>query len=164
MKIRYFISGITLITLIVYMGVTKHDFINYDDDVNIYNNPYFHPVNLSNTLHFWKSTYEHLYIPLTYTVWAIEGKFSNALTSTSTERKLNPRVYHTTNLIIHILNVLIVFAILCLLVENNWAACAGALLFSLHPIQVETVAWASGLKGSLSSLFSLMAIWSFIVS
>ena len=163
MQTRYFILGITFIILVGYLNITRHDFINCDDNINIYENPYFHPINLSNTLHFWTSTYEHLYIPLTYTVWAMESKISNALTSESTGRRDNSHIFHTANLIIHILNAIMIFTILNLLVRNKWAACVGALLSALHPVQVETVAWASGLKGLLSSTFSLMAIWSFIL-
>src|SRR4029450_12275090 len=46
-------------------------------------------------------------------------------------------------------------------VRGEWAAAAGALLFALHPVQVEAVAWASGLKDVLCGLFAVAALWQY---
>ncbi|MGH7178913.1 MAG: tetratricopeptide repeat protein, partial [Tepidisphaeraceae bacterium] len=44
-----------------------------------------------------------------------------------------------------------------------WAACLGALVFALHPVQVEPVGWISGLKDVLSGMFALVAIYRFVI-
>ena len=54
------------------------------------------------------------------------------------------------------------FLILRRLFRREWAACLGALLFALHPVQVESVAWISGLKDLLAGLFSLAAILAYL--
>jgi tetratricopeptide (TPR) repeat protein len=55
-----------------------------------------------------------------------------------------------------------VFAILCVLFCNRSAALVGALLFTVHPLQVEPVAWATGLKDLLGGFFSLLALWLYL--
>ncbi len=49
-----------------------------------------------------------------------------------------------------------------MLVRNDWAACVGALLFASHPVQVEPVAWATGMKDVLSGFLSLVAVWQYL--
>lgn len=70
----------------------------------------------------------------------------------------NPRVFHTANLLLHLGNVWLVFTLLRRLVRRDWAAFGGALLFAVHPVQVESVAWVSELRGLLSSGFGLLAL------
>jgi hypothetical protein len=74
----------------------------------------------------------------------------------------SPGIFHLANLTVHVLNVLLVFAILRRLVRSDWACCAGALLFGLHPVQVEPVAWVTGMKDLLGGLFCLAALWSYL--
>ncbi len=59
----------------------------------------------------------------------------------------------------HLLGVLVVFAVLSLLVRNDWAARVGTLLFAVHPVQVEPVVWAAGLRDVVSGFFSPVAVW-----
>jgi len=163
MRQRHYIAlGMVVITLVVFWQVTAHDFVGMDDDVHVYDNPYMNPVTLENILHFWKGPYEGLYVPLTYTVWAIQAKFAIVSSADNLQAAFNPHIFHITNLILHLLNTLLVFLILRILVRNDWASCVGAMLFALHPVQVEPVAWISALKDTLSGFFSLVAIWQYL--
>ena len=91
----------------------------------------------------------------------------------------DPRLFHSLNLLLHLLSVLIVWRILELFLRLRrptgtetavdgtslpleWAACGGALLFAIHPIQVEPVAWATGFKDVLFGLLSLVAVWHYL--
>src|SRR5439155_1435049 len=76
-----------------------------------------------------------------------------------------PWAFHLTNVALHALNAGLVFAVLRRLVteDDGRAALAGALLFALHPVQSEAVAWASETKDLLSALFSLLAIRQYLV-
>jgi tetratricopeptide (TPR) repeat protein len=67
------------------------------------------------------------------------------------------------NLLLHVLSVVVVFVILMRLVRDPWGCAAGALLFGLHPVQVEPVAWVTGMKDVLCGLLSLLALWQYLI-
>jgi protein O-mannosyl-transferase len=75
--------------------------------------------------------------------------------------KLNPVPYHVLNILLHALNTWLVWMLLRLLLANNAAALLGALVFLMHPVQVETVAWVSQRSNLLSTTFLLsgMLFW-----
>jgi len=72
---------------------------------------------------------------------------------------LNVKIYHFINIFIHILTALSVYYLVCLLFRNQIASLFCGLLFLVHPVQTEAVAYISGLADPLSALF---IIWSFI--
>src|SRR5690606_22052216 len=72
---------------------------------------------------------------------------------------LNATVFHALNLIIHLVNVLLVFRLIFLLSgRDKWVAAFVALFFGIHPMHVESVAWISELKDMLYSLFFLAGL------
>jgi tetratricopeptide (TPR) repeat protein len=135
--------------------------VQWDDYGNIVENPYLNPAR-PDVLYFWKKPYEGLYIPLTYTVWAALAGFSQGSGTHGDSGGLDPELFHLANLALHLLSVLVVFAILWKLVRSDWGACAGALLFALHPVQVEPVAWITGMKDVLAGFLSLVAVWQYL--
>lgn len=154
-------STLILITLAVFWQVQDHGFV-WDDADNVEKNPYLNPATLSNLTHFWQEPYENLYVPLTYTVWAAIARSTELPKTVGPGPRLSPRPFHIANLIFHLLGTLVVFTILKMLMRNDWAAYAGALLFALHPVQVEPVAWITGMKDVLSGLLSLVAVWQYL--
>ena len=162
---------LVVITAAVFWQVRGFDFINIDDNVHIYENPYFAPVTLSNLGYFWRHFYEGLYVPVAYTVWGLvalaatvvpDVEATQAAPLSQWTNTLDPSIFHSANLLFHVFNVLLVFAILRLLVKSDWPAAFGALLFGLHPVQVESVVWVSELRGVLSGFFSLLALWIYL--
>jgi tetratricopeptide (TPR) repeat protein len=147
---------IVLMPLVVFWQTRNFEFV-WDDEVNVAANRYLNPVTPENVLRFWQEPYERLYVPLTYTVWAISGVFARG------GNRLDPKVFHSANILFHILSALVVFAIVRTLIRHDWAACTGALLFALHPIQVESVAWITGMKDILSGFLSLVALWQYLL-
>ena len=154
------VLALLVVTAVVFGEVRNHQFL-WDDDTNVTENAYLNPVTLPKLLHFWQRPYARLYVPLTYTVWSGLALVSGP--GAPQETGLKPRPFHIANLILHMLSVLMVFAILRLLVANDLASCAGAMLFALHPVQVEPVAWVTGLKDVLYGLLSLTAIWQYLL-
>jgi tetratricopeptide (TPR) repeat protein len=158
-------------TLAVFWRVTHQDFVHWDDHGHVFANPYLQRLDAANLLHFWKEPYEHLYIPLSYMAFALLCAISRMPhhdpSVTVIETLYNPHVFHTANLILHTLNVLLVFAILRRLLNKTGStapALLGALLFGVHPLQVESVAWISELRGQLSSAFCLGTIYAYVAA
>ena len=101
---------------------------------------------------FWRAPYEGLYIPVSYTVFAAEAAFSQALFSRDS---LDPRPFHALSVVLHATCVLLVWRILHNRVAGGWAAFAGAMVFAVHPLQVESVAWISEQRGLLAAMLCL---------
>jgi len=95
-------------------------------------------------IYYWKTQEVYgLYVPLTYAVWWLLACVAR-VTPDQNGIALNPWVFHSANILLHLCGALAVFALLGQLLRNRRAACIGALFYALHPIQVEAVAWAAG--------------------
>src|SRR5438132_1149843 len=132
-----------------------HGFLFWDDRAFIAENPLIAHPSAASLLALWTTPLEDLYGPLTYTLWGLLAAVVGP----------KPWAFHLTNVALHALNAGLVFAVLRRLVteDDGRAALAGALLFALHPVQSEAVAWASETKDLLSALFSLLAIRQYLV-
>jgi len=163
---RLLVGAILVVVLVVtFLPTLGLSFVTWDDDVNIYENPYLKPPTWDGIARFWREPYEGLYAPLTYTVWAGISALTYKPADGAQKGNLEPQPFHLCNLIVHILNVLLVFAILCVIfdklvpgVRTELPASVGAMLFGLHPLQVEPIAWATGLKDLLSAGLGLCAL------
>ncbi len=153
---------LVLLTIAAFSGVRHLEFVLWDDNKNVYENPHLRPVSWASVLRFWRAPYFTSYVPVTRSVWAGLAGLSALSASNVPGAPPDPQVFHLANLAVHVLNVLLVFAILRKLVDNDWACWAGALLFALHPVQVEPVAWVTGMKDLLGGLFGLLALWSYL--
>jgi len=166
--------AILVITIMAaFWRVRGQDFVHWDDKGHVFGNPYLQHIDRANLLHFWQEPYEHLYIPLSYMAFALlcviarMPQHDTSVTVIGT--LLNPHVFHIANLVLHIGNALLVFTILRRLmsrmspsIQSAYPALFGALIFAVHPLQVESVAWISELRGQLSSIFCLGAIYVYI--
>lgn len=70
---------------------------------------------------------------------------------------LDPGIYHRTNLILHLVNIVLVLALLRRFGAPTWVAAVAAGLFALHPAQVASVLWVAERKNTLSGLFYMIA-------
>jgi tetratricopeptide (TPR) repeat protein len=147
----------------------------WDDDTNIHRNPLYSPLSWESVGIFWKGPFQQLYIPVTYTTWAALVAFSRVIAGTGISvGPINPVLFHGANLTTHLLSAWMVFLIFRMLFSAKYgktslspdrilyASLAGALFFALHPIQVESVSWVSGLRDLLGGGFSLTAIALFL--
>jgi tetratricopeptide (TPR) repeat protein len=157
---RLLLPLVVLITVMVFLPVCGHEFLYYDDSVNITENPSLASLSWANIRHFWQAPYLKLYIPLTYTLWSLQAALSRLLAA-SPDLPLNPHLFHTVNVLLHSATTAVVFLLLRRLGGIPWAAAAGAMLFAVHPLQVTPVAWATGFKDLLSGFWSMVALWQF---
>ena len=149
------------VTSLVYWNVLGADFVTWDDQILVYENPLIDPAVGADWGQFWRQAYLYLYMPLTYSAWAVLAQMSwqpNAGSLGGDTSPLNPQYFHVANLIVHLANVILVFSLMRMLVKRDIPALCGAALFALHPVQVESVAWISELKGLLCGFFALLAL------
>ena len=105
---------------------------------------------------FWEHPYRDFYIPVSYSVWtAIAELTSDPI---APDGGLHPESFHTVNIVIHAANAVLAFWLIYQLLRSVPAAVVGALLFAVHPLQVESVVWVSELRGLLAAFFSLIAL------
>jgi len=168
---RPLILGLLLVLacVAVFGEIGRHGFVRWDDEINVYRNPYLNPVTPANLGHFWTGTgmgkaADTVYRPLVYSIYALiaPGAATTPYLTDGQGAGLDARPFHAVSLLVHVLNVLLVFGLLRRLVKNDGAAAVGAALFALHPLQVEAVAWVSGLTDLLGALFSLLALTAFV--
>jgi protein O-mannosyl-transferase len=134
---------LTLI-FIAYLPVLNADFIStWDDNSYIIDNTMIRSLSFSNVKDMFSSQVGGTYVPLPLLSYAIEYKIWG----------LNPVPFHVTNLILHLITAFLVFRILCSLQLNALYAAAAALIYGIHPMGVESVAWVTERKDLLYGLF-----------
>jgi tetratricopeptide (TPR) repeat protein len=150
--------ALTALTLAVYWPVVHHEFVEFDDDKLIYNNAAFNPVTWGKLLRYWRGPYYGGAFPITHTALG-----AIAAIARDAQGFMHPRPFHVTSLVLHAGGVVVAFLILQRLVQRQWAATLGAALFAAHPLQVESVAWATNINTLLYGLFSLLAIYLYVL-
>jgi len=154
------VAVIVAAVLLVFGQVYGFEFVTWDDPENVSENPHLR-LPLSDALaRVWTRSHFATYLPVTYTAWALLAKLSPLVAPGA---RLSPAVFHLGNLGLHLVNVLLVFGMLRLLVRSRVAAGAGALLFALHPLQAEPVAWVSGMKDLMAGALGLGALWLYLL-
>jgi hypothetical protein len=136
-------------TFALYWPVIAHPFSNYDDDVYVTANAHVKSgLNQRSLAWALTSTEQSNWHPLTWTSHELDCQIYG----------LRPAGHHFTNLALHGINVLLLFLILCLVTQAMGRSFLVALLFAIHPLNVESVAWVAERKNVLSTLFFLLAI------
>ena len=139
---NYILAALLFFTAIVYWPSLKNDFVAGDDYIIIVNNPDIR--SFENVPKFFSQPYHEMYCPVKMISHTIDYQFSHdAQTLQPT-----PAGFHFFSLLYHLINIALLFYLLYLLFPNIWAAAAGALLFAIHPMNVEAVAWITG-RGDL---------------
>lgn len=152
---------IALIAVLTFLPVVGHDSLEWDDPHNIFRNPDLRSPTFRGWLSYWdfRRPVHGLYVPLTYTEW-----FAVAPLARRPDGSLDPRVFHAANLLVHVACAVAIFALLRLLIGRAIPATIGAILFAVHPVQVESVAWISGMKDLLCGLFGAVALLLYVKS
>ncbi len=141
----------------VYRGTFTFELLSWDDNQHITENEYFQKLTWRSWLHFWGYSYIFLYIPVSYNFFACEVWIAQWFPTGDPLQPMNPAVFHIGNVLVHLGCTLAAYRLMFRLTCNAWAAFLGALLFCVHPFQVESVAWVGETRGTLSTLFSFLA-------
>ena len=135
--------------LLVYFNSFNNELIyNWDDAGYILKNPYIDSLSWQNIKDIFSNFYFSNYQPLTLIVYAVIFKFVGTKVF----------LYHFVQFIFHVLNTFLVYKFISLLQEKKWISIGVALLFAVHPMHVESVAWISEMKDVLYTFFFLLAL------
>jgi hypothetical protein len=161
---RLFAIVVFVVALAGMSRVMGNTFVDWDDSFTLYANAKMNPPTAETLRFYWTSGEHGLYMPATQTIWAGLATIAYHQQPDDRGMRLSPRVFHATSVLLHACAAVFAFLLLRRLIHNDWAAAIGAGLFALHPVQVESVAWASGMKDVLCGLFSLVALWQFVAA
>jgi Flp pilus assembly protein TadD len=144
---------LTVVVLVFYNPVIHNGFLNYDDDQYITQNPHMWAGLTWATVKWSFSTYQLAnWHPLTWLSHALDCELFG----------LNPVGHHYVNVLLHAANVVLLFLLLQSATGCRWRSLMVAALFALHPINVESVAWAAERKNVLSMMFFLLALYAYV--
>ena len=140
---------LVLVTLAFYNPIFHHDFVNLDDDVYILDNAHVRAGLTWNTVKWAFTSYDAAnWHPLTWLSHALDCQLFG----------LNPAGPHYVNVLLHVGSAVLLFLLLESATGLIWPAFMVAGLFALHPVNVESVAWAAERKNVLSMVFFLLTM------
>jgi tetratricopeptide (TPR) repeat protein len=143
---------VVLVTLVSLYPVVRNGFVNWDDARYLVENEAITSLTPAHVARIFSTFYVGAYVPLTALSYAVEFHFFS----------LRPRPYHVTNLVLHLCNCLLVFLLAYGLSRSLIAALITALLFGVHPLHVESVAWITERKDMLYGFFFLAACLAYL--
>src|SRR5437660_4673758 len=150
---------VALFTLTAFLPALQNQFVNWDDKDNFLDNPHYRGLGWTHLRWMWTTHLGH-YIPLTWMTLGLDYLLWG----------MNPVGYHLTSLLLHAADAVVFFFVVRRLLTRALpgpserghalavAAGVAALVFAIHPLRVESVAWATERRDVLSGLFYLVAI------
>jgi len=143
---------LAVVTLALYNPVNRHPFVNYDDDRYVINNPHVRQ-GLTTDTFTWSltATEQANWHPLTWMSHALDVSLF----------RLNPAGHHFTSILLHVVNVILLFLLLMWATNRLGPSAFVAALFALHPINVESVAWVAERKNVLCTMFFFLTFWTY---
>ncbi len=141
-------AAVLAFTALIYFRALNNGFASLDDDKYILQNPYIRDLSVRGVKAVFAAFYNGNYHPLTTLAYLFEYSCFKA----------NPLPYHLLNVLLHLANTWLVFKLVEKLSGKSLAALAASLLFAVHPMHVESVAWVSELKDVLYALFYLLSL------
>jgi tetratricopeptide (TPR) repeat protein len=145
--------GLALAVFLLYFPVRAHGWVKYDDDVYLLENPHVQR-GLDPGEVLWVFTHDHAanYHPLTWVSHMLDVELFG----------LEPGPHHLVSVALHALNAALVLLLLRALVGGELFAGLGAALWALHPLRVESVAWAAERKDVLCAVFFLAGLLAYL--
>lgn len=148
----YLLPALIILVFGVFFPSLFNGFVNWDDPVYVTANPLVQKFSWENIVAIFSASFDGHYHPLTLISLSIDRLVAGN----------NAWFFHFVNLLFHVLNSVLVFWISKKILENSWAAFVVALLFGIHPMNVEAVAWISERKDVLYAFFFLFSLLYYI--
>jgi tetratricopeptide (TPR) repeat protein len=136
-------------TALTYYGSLANEFVAFDDDKSIWYNEHLKHPSLRG---IFGEQLVGMYVPVTSLVYTIVYQLFGEKAS----------AFHGVSLLVHLLNVVLVFRLMLRIQDRSWAAFFVALMFGIHPMLAEPVGWVSALSTLMFSFFYLLALHAFV--
>ena len=144
---------LAILTLLVYWQVQYHQFLLWDDDAYIVENPHVRTgLTAENVLWAFTSAHSSNWHPLTWISHMLDAQLYG----------LNPGGHHWSSVLLHLANTVLLFLLLSTSTGAKWTSAFVAALFSLHPLHMESVAWVSERKDVLSTFFWMITLLAYV--
>ncbi len=159
-----YIALLTL-TSLLYCRVVGFDFISMDDYIYVAENPYVRSgITLQNIRWAFTTTHASNWHPFTWLSLMLDTNISYGVSSLLEESDETPIAgfYHLTNILLHTLNVVLIYVLFSKITRAKWPTAFAAAAFAVHPLHVESVAWISERKDVLSTAFWLLTMLAYI--
>jgi tetratricopeptide (TPR) repeat protein len=141
------------ISLVVFGQTIRYNFVNFDDDLYVYNAPAIQAGLTGQGIALaFTSQHARNWHPLATLSHMLDCQLYG----------LKPGGHHATNVILHIIAVLLLFRVLQEMTGAVWKSAIVAALFAVHPLHVESVAWVSERKDVLSAVFFLLMLGAYV--
>lgn len=148
----WIVVALAALTFAVFAQILSHQFVNVDDDQFIYANEII-KTGVNPPSFTWALTSTRIgWYPLTWMSHALDAQLWG----------LDPRGHLLTQLLLHIASTMVLYFALRRMTLDALPSAFVAALFAIHPMHVESVAWASERKDTLSTLFALLAIFVYV--
>ncbi len=142
------LAGILVFTCLLYLKSLPGQFLNYDDTVNVADNALIRQLTPDHIRQLFLQASLYMYAPLTFISYGIDHYLFGP----------DPFFFKLTNLVLHLVNISLLFFLSLRLFRKTMPAAFLALLFAIHPMNVDTVSWISARSNLLSALFYLLAL------
>ena len=143
---------LALVTLVVYNPIGHNDFVNDDDPEYITGHQHGHSGLSWDTVKWaFRSTEQANWFPITWLSHALDYQLFH----------LRPAGHHYVTLLLHVAVVVLLFLFLERTTGYTWRSLVATALVAVHPINVESVAWAAERKNVLCTVFFLLGIWAY---
>jgi hypothetical protein len=157
-------------TMMSFVNSVHAEFVNWDDDVYVVNNPLVQNLSADNIESMFTQSHYYAWIPLTLLSHAADFSIW----------QWNAKGHHLTNVVLHAVNATLLFLVCLLLFDASQTAddvrplfyrlapsivvgsAIGAMLFAMHPQRVESVAWVSGRKDLLCAFFLIPSVGAYV--
>jgi tetratricopeptide (TPR) repeat protein len=153
-------AGLLALTVVAYLPLWNNDFIDFDDEVYITANPQvLRGLSGSGFGWAWTTLHGAYWQPLSWLSLQADAHFFSR--EVHGHRLPSPAAFHAQNLFWHAASTLLLFAVWQRLTGARWRSFLVAGLFAVHPLHVESVAWATERKDVLSCFFGILTLWAY---
>ena len=141
------------ITFAVFGQTLRHEFVNFDDNEYVYDNPVVaRGLTLKGIVWAFTRVHASNWHPLTWLSHMLDCQLYG----------LHPGGHHLTNVLLHTATVIALFLVLRQMTGALWRSAFVAAVFAIHPLRVESVAWVAERKDVLSGLFFMLTIGAYV--